>query len=578
MNARESTPPIGESLTDDSDSELQLIETAPHEFTANYNFAGGLDPYFALDSVTKQHDGSATVQFKYNGEPWEVTLYFQDSNIVHPGATTPTGTPFHIETLREFRLSIESEQDGAGERGFNTHVRPRWDGMAVENDYGEQQQLDIPFIEGVNARVTGSNIEFREYAHLLRAAVEALGIRPTYFTDPHDSSNVQQAERYVRVDKDKSGPVHARDGPLARMGHLLESDRHGTRRTEQTDMDERGEQSPGYRHQIGIDERRVQEVWPNHALPKQVKHYYAREHLSMPEDNPLSHPKVGAIYYPTLWRDSSQNLGVSPSDLQQLSEELDEAVLGVLHDAGLSVTDTGPFVEDAYFDAELSERHRQVVELPLQDIKERQESVVISNVADGMSAVEWESLERLVTDGGEVAPADIADSGGFHLDSVYRALDRIDEMVSREYGSVELRSSYVAQLVHDAVRSAKDRTRDAVEAGAKAKAAADRGLDDKTSAFVAWASQRCENWRESDDGVTIDFGEIEADTLEEAREEIRAELRRGKRLWDQMRNDEMAWRLGEWQARVTYEKHSDSNYLSQTTTELTGGPLFRTAD
>lgn len=184
----------------------------------------------------------------------------------------------------------------------------------------------------------------------------------------------------------------------------------------------------------------------------------------------------------------------------------------------------------------------------------------------------------LVTDGGKVAPDDIAKFGGYHIDSVYRALDRIDQMIQREYGSVELQSSYVGELVHDAVTSAKERTRDAVEAGAKALEAAERGLDQRTSAFVAWASQHCESWRESDDGVTIDFGEVEADTLEDARREIRRKLREGKRLWDDMRNDEMKWRLGEWIARVTYEKHPDSNYLAETATEPMGGPLFRALD
>lgn len=556
----------------------ELIETAPHEFTVNYNFADGLDPYFAFDTVVKQHDGSTTVQFDYNDEPWEATLYYQDSGIVNPGETTPYGTPFRLDELREFRLSVESARDSVGQRSFNAHIRPRWDGMTVQNEQGSERRLNVPFNEGINIRVAGSNIEFREYSTLLQRAVGTLGIQQSYFADPHDSSNIQQAERYVRLSKKQSGSVHARDGPLARIGHLLESDRHGTRRTEQTDMDERGEQSPGYRHQAGVDEVRIQEVWPNHALPKQLKHYYAREHKSMSSDHPLSHPKVGAIYYPTLWRDSDQNLGVSQSDIQQLTEELDEAVLGVIHDAGIPVTATQPYVEDAYFNAELSDRQRQVVELPLQEIKKRQESVVISNVADGMSPVEWEALETLVTDGGEVSPTEIAESGDFHIDSVYRALDRIDQMIQREYGSVELQSSYVGELVHEAVTSAKERTRDAVEAGAKALEAAERGLDQRTSAFVAWASQHCEAWREKEDGVTIKFGDVEADTLDEARQEIRQALREGKQLWDEMRNDEMKWRLGNWKARVTYEKHPGSNYLSETTTESMGGPLFRTLD
>lgn len=57
-------------------------------------------------------------------------------------------------------------------------------------------------------------------------------------------------------------------------------------------------------------------------------------------------------------------------DRKQLTEGLGEAVLEIRHDAGLSVTASTPFVGDVYFDTELSDRQRQVVELPLQDIKE----------------------------------------------------------------------------------------------------------------------------------------------------------------------------------------------------------------
>jgi len=557
-----------------------LIQTAPHEFTANCNYADGLAPYFALDSVVKRHDGTHSGEFEHEGESWGVTLDYQDSGIVHPGDATPTGTPFDIEELREFRLSVQAVDDHVGERSFNVHVRPRWDGMAVESDDGTRRELNVPFDEGVNVRIAGSNIEFCQYVNLLQKAASAVGVKWSYFADPHDSSNVTQAERYVRVDKDASGPVHARDGPLARMGHLMESDRHGHRKLEQRDMNERGEQLPGYRHQTAIDENRIQEIWPNHSLPKRFKHYYAREALSMPESHPLRHPKVGAIYYNSLWRDNGEKLGVFPDELAQLREELDEAVLGTLHDAGLSVTDTEAYIEDAYFDAELSDRERQIVELPLEDIKERQESVVIQNMAksNGMSPIQWEALEYLVTDGGEVAPADIAESGGFHEDSVYRALDGIDELVKREYGTVELRSTYVGELVHDAVKSAKEQTRQAVEAGAKALEAAERGLDERTSAFVAWAGQYCESWKEQDEGVRIDFGRIEGDSRKEARDEIRRKLREGQQLWADMRNDEIKWRLGTFRAEIAFEKGPQFKSVggdSRTVTQHVSGDIWR---
>lgn len=544
-----------------------LIETAPHEYVANYNFDDGLRPYFALDRVVKDHDGSHTTTFRHEGEQWQVKLYYQASNIVHPGDTLPSGTPFDLESIREFRLAVESVDDPQGERGFNAHVRPRWDRMTVEQDDGTERRLDVPLTEGVNVRVSGSNIEFAEYLSLLQRAAGSLGVKWSYFTEPHRSSNVRQAERYVRVHKDDSGPVHARDGPLSRMAHLLENDRDGHRKIEQRDMNERGEQLPGYRHQVAVDEHRIQEILPNHSYPKRVKHYYAREALSRPESDPLSHPKVGAIYYSSLWRNQDKKIGVSPEDLAHLNDELDELLLSVLSDAGLNVHTTESYVADAYFEPTTSERECQVVDLPLEDIEATQESVVIDHVADGLSPIQWESLKVLVTDGGDVSPEDIAESGGFHKDSVYRALDEIDDLVEREYGSVSLRSTHIGELVHDAVRQAKEATREAVEAGAKAIEASERGLDEKTSALVAWASQHLDSLREvDDDKIKVNVGTIKADSYSDAKRELRRILREGYNLWCEARKSDRPWAVfGEYSATLEWETEDGikSRYLSE---------------
>lgn len=56
-------------------------------------------------------------------------------------------------------------------------------------------------------------------------------------------------------------------------------------------------------------------------------------------------------------------------------------------------------------------------------IGQAQENVVNKCLADGLSPVEWESLEMLVTDGGTVSPNDIVTKYNRHPDSVRRALD-----------------------------------------------------------------------------------------------------------------------------------------------------------
>jgi hypothetical protein len=175
-----------------------------------------------------------------------------------------------------------------------------------------------------------------------------------------------------------------------------------------------------------------------------------------------------------------------------------------------------------------------------------------------------------VTDGGEVSPADIADSGGFHRDSVYRALDEMEEMIEHEYDSISLRSTHVGELVHDAVQQARESTQRAVEAGAKALEAAERGLDDQTSALVSWAAQYCEGGlRERDDGVTLDFGTIQADSRKDAREQVKRMLREGTRLWREARNDEIQWRMGTWRAVYEYPPDTLERRLGYTDSDRT---------
>ena len=67
-------------------------------------------------------------------------------------------------------------------------------------------------------KIAGSNIESARYQRLLQSAAAAVRVRGDYFESPHEYSNIQDAERYVRISENTSGPVHARDGPIASSG------------------------------------------------------------------------------------------------------------------------------------------------------------------------------------------------------------------------------------------------------------------------------------------------------------------------------------------------------------------------
>jgi predicted transcriptional regulator len=350
---------------------------------------------------------------------------------------------------------------------------------------------------------------------------------------------------------------------------VLENDRSGYRKVVQNDQTERGETLPGYYHTVTLGQKRVQQALPSHGLPKEIKHYYAREAESFPADHPLAHPKVGASYQVNRW---DGKLGVSAEDIEQLSRELDETVLSTLANSNIDLRPGGEtYVSDAYFSASESEREREIVSFNTTRIKQTQESVVIRHIADGLSPVEWESLEMLVTDGGEVSPNKIADEYGRHPDSVRRALGRIEDLIDRTYDNVSLRSSYVAELVHDAVSRARDANKRAVEAAAKAVEAADRGLDEKTSAFIAWAAKHGVNVNERGEGLTLHLGELDA---ESHRKEVRRLLREGLDLWEQANRDPAVYRAGYYQYQYQEREHDLRSVDADLVTRGVGGRVW----
>jgi hypothetical protein len=530
---------------------VNTLDLAAHEFAANFLYNDrGLDPWFACDSIIKDHGGATGWRdFSQAGDRFQSKLYYHESGIDHPGDTTPAGTPVEIEDLREFRIQVRrhpetdplgnAEAGESGEQTVNFHLAPRWPGMSATGDDGESYDIPVPdgFGEGVNVSVNGSNLKFHRYPEMLAVAAAAVGLNPDYFTDRHPSSNVRDAERYVRLHADESGPVHARDGPIAELGHLLEADRSGYRKLVQDDTEQ-----AGHYHTATLGPKRVREAFPDHRLPVEVKHYYGRESADMDADETLANPKVGVSYQVSRW---DSTLYASDEDLTRLERELDRVLLSVLADAGLDVAPEhddgddgrrGPFVPDAYFTPEVSERGPNPIALELTQLEHDQESVVIRHLADGFSPVQWDALETLATDGGEVAPGDIADENDRHINSVYRALQGIDDLLDRARGEVALGSDHIADMVIEAVREAREQTRQAVETAAKAEEAVERGLTDRMSAFVAFCSKHgIDHSGGRDARLTLRFGDHLAENSVEYR------VKQAFDLWTEIGRDREAF-------------------------------------
>jgi len=518
---------------------MRTVEPAWHEFAANLLFTEhGLAPFFAADSRIKAGAGSQKGEFVHDGEQWEVTLYYQESGLVHPGPQTPAGTDFGLDELREYRLQVD-RKGGRSLAGFNAHIAPRWEGMEAERDDGSRIEIPVPdgFGEGINVRLKGSNVDAKRYLPLLRAAAEAVGINDWYFGEPHQFSNIQDGERYVRLQDDRSGPVHGRDGPIAQLGHLLENDRDGYRKVVQNDRDEQGRNVPGYYHTVTLGPKRVREAFPDHTFPREIKHYKSREAESMEKSHPLAHPKVGASYQVNRWDDT-----LRWSDLEEMERQLDQTLLSVLADAGVQVHDgpDGPFMGDPVWSPENVERPDDwLYGLDLTHIRQEQESVVIRTIEDGgFSPIQWDALTRLIADGGEVSPKQIAEEDGWHPDAVRKALRKMEDLLEREYGSVALRSPFIAELVYDRIQAAQESVRDAVGTFAKAVEAGKRGLDETTSAFVAWAAKHdVDVADEREAKMRLRFDGMDPNDVHEDKPAVVSRLRKGFKLWKEAGRD-----------------------------------------
>jgi len=108
---------------------------------------------------------------------------------------------------------------------------------------------------------------------VIHRAAGAVTLDPMHFSDRREEySVVMDAARYVRIDREVCGAIHSREGPLARMGHLLESDRSGYRKLVQDDTER-----AGYYHTVTLGPKRIREAFPDHRIPKEFKHTTSRE-------------------------------------------------------------------------------------------------------------------------------------------------------------------------------------------------------------------------------------------------------------------------------------------------------------
>lgn len=514
----------------------EFIDPAWHEVDVNLVFDDrgaccqhGLEPFYAAEKIVRSNDGSKRARCRVSDFSVSLKFYYQDSGI---GALNHPSSD--LDTIREFRIAWEviDEDDDVGERSGNIHIAPRTPDLVDKEGDSISTPKDLT---GVNCRILGSNFPLELYGELLQRTTTALGFDSRYFAMErvHQGySNIQDAARYVRLIRGESGPIHSVNGVLAQISNLLTNDREGYRKHVADDTE-----TPGYYHTATIRPKRASELVDQHHLPKEFKHYLAREAESLDPESPLYHPKVEVAL-----QTSRLDEPVRWKERERVARELDEALLNLLQWEGYPITDDeldeddrhggdppggrGPFVEDEYFEADTSRRQRRVLDDPTPELQSKQESLIARHVIDGLEDSDRDVLATLVADGGEVSPDDIADEHGWHIETVYRAVDRLEDLVEHHYGELSLRSHHIAQRVHEHVQAAQASATDAMETLARSLEH-EVGLELSNDALLEWIDRFGVDVEDRRDAqLALRFGKVDM-----YREEFAVDLTTGLYQW-----------------------------------------------
>ncbi|WP_435161125.1 Lrp/AsnC family transcriptional regulator [Halorubrum sp. SY-15] len=544
--------------SDDEHFARTFINPQPHESHAYLKWDcehldNPLRSYFGLRSLQGEHDfeqhGWLRTTTEIDGSDWNVAFAFKDSGFA-PRKTDN----FELEEVKEYRIYVfpkgyDSYADAKSEARKRAYfcISPRWPDMETKEGNKEMSSTGL---EGYNVQVEGSYWDFEQYPTVLRQSLDALATRQGFrFNSPtpihpadfdedrlHSSSNIVDAELYVRVLLGETGEVIAYDGTLHEISPLLAGDREGYTKSVRDDRE-----CPGHYHTATIDSRRAGELVGRHELAKEFKHYHMRNPDAV-EGTALENPKIGISF-----QHSIHDGTVYWSDLDTLITELDEALLNVLNWSSIPTRPDGQmFVADDYFEVTGSRRWRKILPDSLPRIETKQDDQIFGT-ATQMNETDTELVETLLTDGGETSPKELAQSIGVHLDTVYRALKRLSPLVDHTYGEVQIGSKYIAQELTGYIDSVSNSIKSGLENALDGltRAEAHGGDDDPWSRWLDRYGGEISRTEGADpDKLNVGF---QPDSLAEARRLLRS----GASQWSKVTDEKLRQFAFEFAPKIT---------------------------
>jgi hypothetical protein len=457
--------------TEDSDT-VQAIKPQCHELGANILFSSyDLDPYYALDNVIKKHNGSTTDTIRYDESQYEVTISYNTKSGLKPW----DNPEFRLETVREFVIKIRAVDDD-NRKKVTYQISPRWPDM---ESLGDSPSPSNPDLVGINAKTQGSNFQTDSYISILRTVFERFGINRRYLSNPHEYSNIFRSEQYVRLDRDKSNRLTRTEGFIDNLSTYCRT--HG----DSGEMTWDNGQIQGYYSKVKFDSKTAESLISGHSVGKQFKQYhpkYVRNNLS----DPLAHPKVGvALIDDTVpWKDR-----------YDLISELNEFLINSLSWSGIETRAGDTYVADDHFDNTDTTLDIQRYDDPIPQIRDNQQQRINELTVNPDLTNSDREILQVLSEGTDTIDT-ISENIEYTQRTVYRAINRLDDIIRSENGTVKFESENLQTAISGLMSEAKSRIEDTSNA---------------TSPFKKWADRFGVSVSEESGRMMLRFGEVPQD-------------------------------------------------------------------
>lgn len=449
------------------------VRPETHGFGAKLIFDDhGMSPYWGVVSAFDPDHEEYLEPFDAIGETWEVV-----SSVNWNGKIAPRDSDTADGGLYEYSYSIEAV-DEIGDRDAKIQLRPGYpDAEHVETgELINGMPNDCP--ESIRVQVEATNVDHDDLLALLREFFQHIGLNPEYISEPHEWSRVFQIERYVRILRQVYEDHIVDGGILGQLADVMSNQRgKGKHRWD-------NEEIVGHYDSVADTVDTWDMLLPDGVetvLGKSVKGYHpANPRGDTSGDDPLAHPKVEAARA----AEFDDGSGVPWDEVDDALEELDAALLNVLHWAGVPVAaDAAVWVRyDDYFDVGA----REEVDLRSNPLPELRETIV-EHVESEMIRTELspaqEEVLTVLTDGGSMHYESLADQADVGTSTVYRLVDALRSLLDTDNGLV---------------RFADDATRRHV-----------RGIVDRVRETADWAKQSIAEVAQEHDLLRSDDGPLQ---------------------------------------------------------------------